>query len=160
MRFGWLWVVVSMAWLEGACSVKCIPCNPGELASGCEGPYQGFKCLPCPAGTYSITTDTPTCTLCAAGMSTNSATGSTTCHNCAAGTYAASQGQESCTGCPPNKFAPNQGSTACHTCTAITSCPGFETLTPCTSTHDRRTPPAHSAPPPHLATPSPTTATA
>ena len=134
MRFGWLWVVVSMAALEGACS-NCVACNKGEFASGCVGIFPG-KCNPCPAGAYSVTTYTPTCTYCAAGTSTNYATGSTTCYNCAPGTYAASQAQESCTGCPPNTFAPNQGSTACTACTAITSCSPFETFTPCTSTHD------------------------
>ena len=47
------------------------------------------------------------------------------------GTYTDSLGQGSCTSCQSN-----QGSTTCTKCSSITSCPCFETLTPCTSTRD------------------------
>ena len=117
----------------------------------------GPSCAYCPAGTYnpSVTPDGSllACAVCPRGQSsgTAGATSSTTCTNCAAGTYADAgsaqctpcargtyayySSQSSCANCPGGTYAAGTGATVCAYCNeyGTFSGPGASTCTRCPS---------------------------
>jgi len=70
-------------------------------------------CEPCPAGTRSITTDTPTCEDCPVG--TYSGEGASVCEKCGTGTYNPFVKQTVCLPCPPETRS-NEGAGAVSEC--------------------------------------------
>ena len=74
-----------------------------------------------------------TCRLCSAGQFSMS--GSTTCSNCAPGTYAGTSGASNCTLCPPGAFSVTSRSINCTLC-PVGTFSAFKGATSCTTCTD------------------------
>ena len=112
---------------ESNYSRSCIPCQPGtyspQKASSCT------NCPPnswasCPAGTYGdcLGDGSPNCTVCAAGLYSNS-TGASACQACMSGTFSSLVGSNSsaaCTICQTGTYSDRSGSSVCTNCSTCT----------------------------------------
>ena len=92
--------------------IKTRGCNPGEYDAGVQG------CVTCAAGLYSSARMSSTCTQCALGSFSN-IVGATACSLCAVGSSASQKGSLSCTKCAISTIQNIIGGSNC------TSCPVF-----------------------------------
>jgi hypothetical protein len=77
----------------------CAPCPAGQFIGASCGLVANWWCNACPAGTFSASTGSSSCTPCALG--TISGPGAIACTACAPGTYTFGTGAAECTACPP-----------------------------------------------------------
>ena len=98
---------------DATISFLCTECDTGAISS-----VGASACTPCPAGTYlDDSNGCSICTSCAAGKfsAVTSATSSTTCQPCGAGSYSLS-GASSCTLCSSGHISTTSGATECIPC--------------------------------------------
>jgi hypothetical protein len=89
-------------------------CSMGTYCSQAMVNVEGSGCATCPAGTFCNSCGMYAFQICPAG--TYSASGSSTCQDCVAGTYTPIPQSTACTACPVGKYASTAGSTTCSLC--------------------------------------------